>query len=267
MNRSIWATVVYIFNDFKCVHNKTYSDFFASTRENFRAADLMIRDINLIKKFWANVFFDDDFVESFSVIVNRIDIIEIDTSISSTRAVVFKFSILKIASVISRKTSYVEKINQLNKSSVVSSAINSGSFQIRFFNLDKKVFVFSINQDSWFTEHKFSFIINENVLNKIFWKDIAKQILKRILLLSTANLYEIVRFEANKQFLNAFNNAVAFIFNIDDYIVSICICIEVLNILRYKINNIRSTLNELMLIITELRNVHEENENKVCLKH
>ena len=58
-----------------------------------------------------------------------------------------------------------------------------------------------------------------------------------------------------------------FIFNIDDYIVSICICVEVLNILRYKINNIRSTLNELMLIITELRNVHERNEDRICLKH
>ena len=39
------------------------------------------------------------------------------------------------------------------------------------------------------------------------------------------------------------------------------------SILHYKINNIRSTLNELMLIITELKNVYEKNENKVCLKY
>ena len=80
-------------------------------------------------------------------------------------------------------------------------------------------------------------------------------------------LFEIVRSEANERLLNAFNNAIAFIFDIDDYTASICVCVEVLSILRYKINNTRSTLNELMLIITELRNVHEEDENRVCLKY
>ena len=80
-------------------------------------------------------------------------------------------------------------------------------------------------------------------------------------------LFEIVRSETNKRLLSAFNNAVAFIFDIDDYTASICVCVEVLSILRYKINNSRPTLNELMLIITELRNVHERNEGRVCLKH
>ena len=80
-------------------------------------------------------------------------------------------------------------------------------------------------------------------------------------------LFEIVRFKANERLLNAFNNAVTFILDIDDYTASICVCVEVLSILRYKINNTRSTLNELMLIITELRDVHEEDENRVCLEH
>ena len=80
-------------------------------------------------------------------------------------------------------------------------------------------------------------------------------------------LSEIVRSEANERFLNAFNNATAFILDIDDYTASICVCVEVLNILRYKINNIRSTLNELMLIITELKNVHERDEDRICLEH
>ena len=80
-------------------------------------------------------------------------------------------------------------------------------------------------------------------------------------------VFEIVQSEANERLLNAFNNTIAFILDIDDYIVSICVCVEVLSILRYKINNIRSTLNELMLIIIELRDVHEEDENKICLKH
>ena len=80
-------------------------------------------------------------------------------------------------------------------------------------------------------------------------------------------LFEIIRFETNKRLLNAFNNAVAFIFDIDDYTVLICVCVEVFNILRYKINNIRPTLNKLMLIITELRNVHEKDKDRICLKY
>ena len=51
MNRNIWATAVYILNDFKRAHSKTYSDLSASTRENFRAADLMIRNMKLIEDF------------------------------------------------------------------------------------------------------------------------------------------------------------------------------------------------------------------------
>ena len=80
-------------------------------------------------------------------------------------------------------------------------------------------------------------------------------------------LPEIIQSEANERFLNAFNNAATFILDINDYTASVCVCVEVLNILRYKINNTRPTLDELMLIITELRNVHEGDENRICLKH
>ena len=80
-------------------------------------------------------------------------------------------------------------------------------------------------------------------------------------------LSEIVQSETNERFLNAFNNTATFIFDIDNHTISICVCVEVFNILRYKINNIRPTLNKLMLIITELKNVHEKDENKICLKH
>ena len=51
MNRNIQAIAVYILNDFKRVHNKIYSDLFASIRENFRVVDLMIKSIKLIKNF------------------------------------------------------------------------------------------------------------------------------------------------------------------------------------------------------------------------
>ena len=267
INRSIRATVIYILNDFKRVHSKTYSDFSASIRKDFRAADLIIKNVKLIKNFQVNAFFDDDFVKNFSVTASRIDIIETDISTFSIRTIVFKSSISKIASVTSRKTSQVEKIDQSNKSNVVLFIVNSVSSQVRFFNLDKEVLVLFISQGSRFTKYEFSSVINENVLNEIFQKNIAERILKRILLSSTMRLSEIVRFKANERLLSAFNNAIAFILNIDDYVASICVCVEVLSILHYKINNIRSTLNELTLIITELRNVHEKNENRVCLKH
>ena len=111
------------------------------------------------------------------------------------------------------------------------------------------------------------FVISENVLNNIFQKNIAERILKKILLSNTIKLSEIIRFKVNKQFLNAFNDAAAFIFDINDYTASICVCVEVFNILRYKIHNIRSTLNELMLIITELKNVHKKDKNRIYLKY
>ena len=111
MNRDIRTIAVYILNNFKRAHNKTYSDLFGSIRKSFRVADLMIRNMKLIKNSQVNVFSDDNFVENFSIIVNRVDIIEVDISTSSTRAVVFKFSISKIVFVTSRKTSQAEKIN------------------------------------------------------------------------------------------------------------------------------------------------------------
>ena len=111
MNRNIRATVVYILNNFKRVQNKTYSDLSALVQKDFRAADLMIKDMRLIENFQANAFFDNDFVESFSVIISRIDTTEANISILSIKTIVFKFLILKIASVTSCKTSQVEKIN------------------------------------------------------------------------------------------------------------------------------------------------------------
>ena len=51
MNPNIRATVVYILNNFKRAHSKTYSDLFASTRKNLCAADLMIKNMRLIENF------------------------------------------------------------------------------------------------------------------------------------------------------------------------------------------------------------------------
>ena len=82
-----------------------------SIRENLRAVDLIIKDIKLIKKFQANVSFNNNFVKNFSVTASKIDITETDTSTSSIKTVVFKFLILKIVFVISRKTLQIEEID------------------------------------------------------------------------------------------------------------------------------------------------------------
>ena len=67
--------------------------------------------MKLIKNFQVNISFNDDFIESFSIIASRVDIIKTDTLILLTKAIVFKFLILKIVFVISRKTSQAEKID------------------------------------------------------------------------------------------------------------------------------------------------------------
>ena len=148
MNRGIRATAVYILNDFKRAHSKTYFDLSAPTQKDLRAADLMIRDMKLIKNLQTNASSDDDFVESSSATASRADTTEVDTPISSTRTIVFKSSISKIASVTPRKASQAERIDQLSKPNVVSSAVNSISSQVRFFNLDKEILVSFINQDT-----------------------------------------------------------------------------------------------------------------------
>ena len=51
MNRNIRAITIYILNDFKRAYSKIYSDLSASIKKNFRAADLMIKNMKLIKNF------------------------------------------------------------------------------------------------------------------------------------------------------------------------------------------------------------------------
>ena len=167
INRGIRAITVYILNDFKRAHSKAYVDFSASTRADLRAVDLMIRSIKLMKNSQANVSFDEDFVENFLITASRVDITETDTSIFSAKAVVLEFFISKTAFITSRKASRSEKISQFSKLSIFSSAINSISSQVRFFSLVKEIFAFFINQNSRFTKHEFSSVINESVLNEI----------------------------------------------------------------------------------------------------
>ena len=80
-------------------------------------------------------------------------------------------------------------------------------------------------------------------------------------------LSETALSETDERLLNILNNAITFIFDINNYAASVCACVEVFSILRYKINNIRPALNKLMLIIIKLRNVHKGEESRICLKY
>ena len=111
LNRNIRTTIVYILNDFKRAHSKTYFDLFALIRDDFCAANLIINNMRLIENSQTNASFDDNFVKSFSVTASKVDIIKVNTSTFSIRIIVFKFVISKTASVISRKISRFEKIN------------------------------------------------------------------------------------------------------------------------------------------------------------
>ena len=51
ISRSIRTIAVYILNDFKRAYNKNYFDFSVSIRKNFCTADLMIKNMKLIKNF------------------------------------------------------------------------------------------------------------------------------------------------------------------------------------------------------------------------
>ena len=51
INRGTRALIVYILNDFKRAHSKTYISLFTSTQKDFRTPYLKIRDMRLIKNF------------------------------------------------------------------------------------------------------------------------------------------------------------------------------------------------------------------------
>ena len=115
-NRDIRTITVYILNNFKRAYNKTYVDFFASTRKNLCAADFTINDIKLMKNSRVNASFEENFIKNSSIIINKVDIIKTNILISSTRTIFFKFSISKTGSATLNKLSQLYKIKWIVKS-------------------------------------------------------------------------------------------------------------------------------------------------------
>ena len=131
MNRNIQTTAKYIINDYKRVFNDVFIDFLTLTLNNFRAIDLMINDLKLIKNFQTNISFDDDFVKNLSIIVNKIIIVETNISTFS-KIIVFKMLVFVISSRLNKS-----KINQLIVSFVFSIVVASTFNRSSFFNLKK----------------------------------------------------------------------------------------------------------------------------------
>ena len=86
----------YIMNDYKRAFNDVLINFFILILNDFQAIDLMINDLKLIKNFQTNVSFDDDFIKSLSIIVNKVIIIKTNISTFS-RIIVFKIFIFVIS--------------------------------------------------------------------------------------------------------------------------------------------------------------------------
>ena len=81
----------YIINDYKRVFNNVLINFLILTLNNFRATDLMMSNLKLIKDFQTNASFDDNFIKNSSIIVNRIIIVK--TNISTSLKIKFSITI------------------------------------------------------------------------------------------------------------------------------------------------------------------------------
>ena len=124
-------TAKYIINDYKRAFNDVLINFLTSILNDFHATDLTINDLRLIKNFQTNVFFDNDFVKSSSIIVNKIIIVETNILIS-LKIIVFKMLVFIIFSRSSRN-----KIDKLIASFVFLIVVAFTFDCPSFFNLKK----------------------------------------------------------------------------------------------------------------------------------
>ena len=102
---------------------------------------------------------------------------------------------------------------------VIAFTFNCSSF----LNLKKLKFTDCIKKkvELFAEQRQFSFKRSKNIVEKIF---------KKVLLLNTMKLFKEFRSKVDIQLLRVFNVVVAFIFNIENYFVAICICVEILSV-------------------------------------
>ena len=127
--------IKYIINDYKRAFNDVLIDFFTLILNDFCVADLMMNNLKSIKDFQADVSFDNNFVKNSLNIINRITIVEMNTSTFFKKAM-FKSSIAMFVSVISFRFNK-NKIDQFIASFVFLIIVAFTSDRLSFFNLRK----------------------------------------------------------------------------------------------------------------------------------
>ena len=152
------------------------------------------------------------------------------------------------------------KIDQLIALFIFLIVIAFISDRSLFFNLKKLKFIdFVEKKVELFAKQRQSlFKRNKNIVEKIF---------KKILLFNAIKLFKEFRSKTDVQFLRVFNVVVAFIFNIENYFVAICIYVKISNVFHYKINNTCFKMNKLILMIAKLKRLHEKIDNTIYLIH
>ena len=135
INQNIRTTTKYIINDYKRAFSDVLIDFFTLTSNDFRVINLIMNDLKLIKDSQANASFDDDFVKSSSDIINKITIVEMNTSMFFKKAM-FKSSIAMFVFVTSFRLSK-SKIDQFIASFIFLIIVAFTSDRSSFLNLRK----------------------------------------------------------------------------------------------------------------------------------
>ena len=143
---------------------------------------------------------------------------------------------------------------------VSSTAVTSTHDRSTFFNLKK-------SKPTDLIEKKVELFAEQRQFSSERNEDIVEEILKRVLLFSAMRLLEESRLKTDVQLLRAFNAAAAFISDTENYPAATCACVKISSVLRYKINNTRLKMNKLMLMIAELKRLHEKIDNKIYLTH
>ena len=87
------------------------------------------------------------------------------------------------------------------------------------------------------------------------------------MLSNNLNLLNNAVSNVDAQIPRAFNVTINFISENEIYETTICKCVKIKNMLRYKVNHIQLRLNELIIIIMKFKKIYEEEKSVVCLTH
>ena len=164
------------------------------------------------------------------------------------------------------------KINQFIASFVFLIVVAFTSDRSSFFNLrkSKQIIAYEQFENEFDVENQFenfsSFVFDITLSFDITW-NLIKKTLKKILLSNNLNLSNNAISSVNVQILRAFNAAINFISENKIYETTICKCVKIKNMLRYKVDHIQLKLNELIIMIIKFKRIYKKEKNVVCLTY